>query len=166
MIPSQSGAKRTPATNGQGIVADAGHNQLFLPLTPEKAATVALGLNVRAPNQHSPQFVIAHLTQNHQPPNRYQLMCLCWYCTPFLKFACSLFTPVVFSDSLFTPWFSELRNMFLKHVMCIGWKVIAPAAHSHAPLDCRSSIDAHVTHFRFRFSLGARSTYTLAVSPV
>ncbi len=83
MIPSQSGAKKSAATNGQGIVADAGHNQLFLPLTPEKAAAVALGLNVRAPNQHSPEFVIAHLTQNQQPPNRYQLMCLCWYCTHF-----------------------------------------------------------------------------------
>jgi hypothetical protein len=58
MIPSQSGAKKTAATNGQGIVADAGHNQLFLPLTPEKAATVALGLNVRLPTNILPNLLL------------------------------------------------------------------------------------------------------------
>jgi hypothetical protein len=31
----------------------------------------------------------------------------------------------VFLPRALTPSFSELRNMFLKHVLCIGWKVFA-----------------------------------------
>ena len=43
---------------------DAGHNQLFLPLTPEKAAIIALGLNVRLPNQWPPEFYCTSLTES------------------------------------------------------------------------------------------------------